>query len=111
MTVPLARIGREKFTDHRLATQCRECQWLDELFGVRGHDNLNLGTRFHQQAGESGALIGSDAASDAQDDVLAFQHNVNLSFRDGYYFFLYWIYNLVMTCLVFSAKSLFIIQS
>lgn len=78
MAVPLTGVSGEKLTDDRLATQCRERQGLDELLGVRGHDDLNLGTCFDEQASECGTLIGGDTTSDAQNDVLAFQHDASV---------------------------------
>ena len=50
-------------------------QGLNELLGVRGHDDLYLGAGFDEQPCERGTLVGGDSARDTQDDVLAFQHD------------------------------------
>ena len=88
MTVPLACVGREKLADDRLAAQRRERQRLDKLLGIGGHDDLYLGTGFDEQPCECGTLVCCDSARDAQDNVLAFQHDALVALI---VYFLYWM--------------------
>ena len=49
----------------------------DELGGVAGHDDLDVGPPFFQRAGHPGHFISGDAAGHAQQDAFAFQLHIH----------------------------------
>ena len=99
MAVPFAGVGGEKLADDGLLAQRSECHGRYELLRCRSHDNLNLGSGFCQQPQKRHALIGGNAARNAENDMFAFEraHFIDSFIR-------------VKTSLVLPAKSPCIIQ-
>ncbi|MNX67469.1 hypothetical protein D3C86_986000 [compost metagenome] len=58
---------------HRVPGQCLHGQRGDELGTATGHDHAHFGALVHQAANQVGALVGSDAAADAQNNAFPIQ--------------------------------------
>ena len=65
----------KKFTDNRLAGECRESDGGDELITCWSDDHLNLRPLLNQLADDEARLIRSDAARDTKYYFLALQHD------------------------------------
>ncbi len=55
---------------HPITGQSLQGEGRDEFSGGRRHGDVNFCPCLHQKAGEFGALVGSDAAGDAEQDAL-----------------------------------------
>ncbi len=63
----------EQVEVHRVAGQRLQGQRGDELAAAAGHDHAHFGALVAQAADQLGALVGGDAAADAQDDAFPIQ--------------------------------------
>ncbi|MCY1280381.1 hypothetical protein D9M69_359920 [compost metagenome] len=65
--------GVEQVEVYRVAGQCLQGQRGDELAAALGHYHAHFGALVAQPANQFGALVGGDAAADAQDDAFPIQ--------------------------------------